>query len=102
MGPDFPTKEQVQERAEMSASCLGMIREMLEGLGINMERCPPMFYPEAIKNLYVWTAWASRDCERAHQWHGGDSGAAAKCINEAIRKHGEEQQAKDRVRRKPK
>lgn len=100
MGPDYPTKEQAQERAEMSASCLGMIREMLEGLGIDMTRCPPMFYPEAIKNLYVWTAWASRDCERTHQWHGGDSAATAKCIHEAIKKHGEEQQAKDRVKRK--
>ena len=68
---DSPTQEEIKERAEMSASCLGMIREMLEGLGIDMTRCPPMFYPEAIKNLYVWTAWASRDCERAHQWHGG-------------------------------
>lgn len=88
MGPDSPTKEEVNERAEMSASCLGMIREMLEGLGIDMTRCPPMFYPEAIKNLYVWTAQASRDCQIGHQWHGGDTLKAGECINSGIKKYG--------------
>lgn len=101
MGPE-PIKMDLKEQLAMSDSCFDMIKEMLVGLGIQMDACPPMFYPEAIKNLYVWTAWASRDCERAHHWHEGDPAASAKCIHEAIVKFGVEQQARERVRRKSK
>lgn len=99
MGPE-PIKMDLKDQLEMSDSCLGMIKEMLEGLGIQMDACPPMFYPEAIKNLYVWTAFASRDCQAAHGWHGTDDKAAAKCIHEGIVKYGKEKQEKDRGKRK--
>lgn len=89
-----------KDQLEMADACLDMIREMLVGLGIQMDACPPMFYPEAIKNLYVWTAYASRDCERDHKWHEGDPKASANCIHEGIKKYGREQQARERVRKK--
>lgn len=100
MAASEPTEKDLKEHIEMSDSCFAMIKEMLEGLGIQMDACPPMFYPEAIKNLYVWTAWASRDCERAHKWHEGDPAASANCIHEAIKKFGKDQQARERVGRK--
>lgn len=100
MGPDYPTKEDLKERAEMSSGCLLMVREMLEGLGIDMERCPPMFYPEAIKNLYVWTAKASRDCQIEHQWHGNDSLKAGECINAGIKKYGKLHREEGKGKRK--
>lgn len=31
--------------------CLGMIRDRLAELGIDMEHCPPMCYDDAIRNL---------------------------------------------------
>lgn len=31
--------------------CLGMIRDRLEELGIDMEHCPPMMYDDAIRSL---------------------------------------------------
>jgi hypothetical protein len=91
-----PIKMDLKDQLEMSDSCFDMIKEMLVGLGIKMDACPPMFYPEAIKNLYVWTAFASRDCQIAHGWHGEDKPASAKCIHEGIVKYGKEKAEKDR------
>jgi hypothetical protein len=73
------------ESLEMADSCLGMIRRSLEDKGISMEQCPPMFYPEAIHNLAVWTAKASRDCWRDHQWHNEESKAFADCMTAGIK-----------------
>lgn len=83
-----PTLKELKDADEMSRGCFEMIKEKLVDLGIRMDRCPPMFYPEAIHNLYVWTAKASRDCMRDHQWHGKDESAAAKCIHDAVIRYG--------------
>ncbi len=64
---------------EMANECLSMIREKLARV-IPMEHCPPMLYPEAIQNMFVWTARASRDCQVEHSWHHGDETLASKCI----------------------
>jgi hypothetical protein len=53
-----------------SDECLLLIKEKLEALGIEMTACPPMFYPEAIHNLFVWTAKASWECWGRHGFHG--------------------------------
>jgi len=95
-----PTLKELQDDAEMSRGCFDMIKDKLVNLGISMDACPPMFYPEAIHNLYVWTAFASRDCERDHKWHNGDSAASGKCIHERVVRYCKEQSAKERVRKK--
>jgi len=89
-----PTLKELKDDAEMSRGCFDMIKEKLVGLGIEMDACPPMFYPEAIHNLYVWTAKASRDCQRDHQWHGKDESAAAKCIHEGVIRYGQEREGR--------
>lgn len=63
------------------------IRETLSRLGVPMEHCPPMMYPEAIHNLAVWTARASRDCWRDHEWHKDDHAAFSKCMYDSIRRY---------------
>jgi hypothetical protein len=68
-------------------SILGQIKEVLAAKGIPMNACPPMLYPEAVHNLYVWTAMASRDCWRDHQWHNNDVGVAGKCLSEGVKRY---------------
>lgn len=72
----------------MANECLDEVKEGLIGSEIDMSACPPMFYREAIHNLYVWTARASRDCQRDHNWHDGDDKAVAKCLVASIRVQG--------------
>lgn len=70
--------------------CLWMIKKELEVLGIQMDSCPPMFYPEAIRNLFTWTALAARDCVVLHRWHDKNIDTVVRCIREAIvRRQGE-------------
>lgn len=77
---------------EMARACLDQIREGLEAKGISMEQCPPMFYPEAIHNLAIWTAKASRDCWRDHQWHNEDLKAVGACMAAGVKRYGAEAQ----------
>lgn len=73
---------------EMANECLYMIREKLASI-IPMDGCPPMFYPEAIHNLYVWAVKSSRDCQRDHNGHDGDEQAMAKCVVEKVKQYAE-------------
>jgi hypothetical protein len=41
-------RERLSEDHDMANGCLNMIREQLVALGIDMDKTPPMFYPEAI------------------------------------------------------
>lgn len=61
-----------------------MVKDKLAELGIQMDACPPMFFPEAINNLFVWTAQASRECSAAHGWHGMNERLVAQCIRDWI------------------
>lgn len=88
------TLKDALEALEMADSCLEMIRKGLDDKGIPMEQCPPMFYPEAIHNLAVWTAKASRDCWRDHQWHGEEVKALAACLTAGVKRYAAE--AKER------
>lgn len=80
-----PKKAKRFTAADDLRQVLKMIKEKLDGLGISMESCPPLFYPEAIHNLYVWTAKASRDCQAKHSWHGNNEKEVVKCIMARIK-----------------
>ena len=94
MSPKAVQKSQPEtpDDTGMAGECLAMIREKLARV-IPMEHCPPMLYPEAIQNMFVWTARASRDCQVEHSWHHGDEALASKCIKGKVgeyadKKHG--------------
>ncbi len=94
MSPKAVPKSQPEtlDDTGMAGECLSMIREKLARV-IPMEHCPPMLYPEAIQNIFVWKARASRDCQVEHSWHHGDETLASKCIKGkvgeyAAKKHG--------------
>lgn len=65
---------------------LSEVRKCLEGHGVSMDHCPPMFYPEAIHNLAVWSAKAGMECQRDHNWHDGDLKKVGECIHAWIKK----------------
>lgn len=90
------------ESLEMADSCLGMIRRSLEDKGISMEQCPPMFYPEAIHNLAIWTAKASRDCWRDHQWHNEEGSALGACMTVGVKRYAAEAEARFKAKAKEK
>lgn len=77
-------EEVVQAFIEMRDSLLE-IRKTLHSKGIPMEQCPPSMYSEAIHNLAVWVARASRDCWRDHEWHKDDHAAFSKCMRDSVR-----------------
>jgi hypothetical protein len=77
----------------MAGECLLEVRQGLEQLGVPMEGCPPMFYREAVHNLYVWSARAGRDCQRDHNWHDGNDEEVAKCIVANIKEQAKGQKA---------
>lgn len=74
---------------DASGECLALIGEKLETF-IPMDGCPPMFYPEAIHNLFVWSVKAGRDCQKEHDFHGKDEALQAACLREKIRKYATE------------
>lgn len=43
------------QEVEMANGCLIMVKEALEGLGVDMSACPPMMYPEAIRKAVADT-----------------------------------------------
>ena len=63
------------------------IRNALHSKGIPMEQCPPSMYSEAVHNLAVWVARASRDCWRDHEWHKDDHAAFSKCMYDSVRRY---------------
>jgi hypothetical protein len=81
------TKSELATQARAADDCLDSIKKTLEDLGVDMVACPPMFYPEAVSNLATWTARASRECQAAHGWHGGDEAAVAACLRAWIVGH---------------
>lgn len=62
-----------------------LIKEELIELGVQMDGCPPMWYPEAIHNLFVWTAMAARDCTIFHDFHKMDLRATRQCLVASIK-----------------
>lgn len=80
------TKNDLRSDVASGDHCLKLIKEQLANLGVHMDACPPMFYPEAIHNLFTWTAKASRECCALHGWHGGDEEKVIACIREQIEK----------------
>ena len=88
------TKNDLRAQAAADDSCLGEIRKALEGLGVEMDACPPMFYPAAVMNVATWTARAARQCHVDHGWHGGDDAAVAACIRTWIVEHQKQESAR--------
>jgi len=77
----------VMRELQDTEHCLDLIKEELAGYGVRMDSCPPMFYPEAIHNLFAWTARASGVCQKKHGWHGNNLARVAGCIKRWIQKH---------------
>lgn len=82
--PSRSTLKDLKERAESGYECLDLIREKLVGLGLDMDGCPPMFYPEAIHTLYARTARAAAECQKEHDSHKGDKQAWSACIHSKV------------------
>ena len=76
----------VQAALDMK-DCLLEIRDALQSKGVPMEQCPPSMYSEAIHNLAVWVARASRDCWRDHEWHKDDKAVFSKCMYDSIQRY---------------
>lgn len=70
------------------------IKLQLEELGVPMEGCPPMWYPEAIHNLFVWTVFATRECVALHDFHHGNNMEIRVCLKDRIQTYAK-QNSKD-------
>lgn len=81
------TKSTLTSDVGAADECLRMVKFKLEECGIQMDACPPMFYAEAIHNLFSWTALAARDCCALHGWHDKDEIKVVQCIKEWIARH---------------
>ncbi len=81
------TKSQLEGEVADCDQVLKMIKEKLQEFGIEMDACPPLFYPEAINNLFVWTATASWECWGRHGFHGEwkPGSKVAACIHKQIK-----------------
>jgi hypothetical protein len=84
------TQKVRRTRDDWKGECLQMVKEALQRHGVEMNACPPMFYPEAIHNLFVWGIMAALACCKAHGNQSQEH--QVKCISEWIR---ERQKTKD-------
>lgn len=80
------TKPSDKELLEMANDCLAEVEATLNGKGVPMDGCPPMFYPEAIHNLYVWTHEATRECGRKHRYHRNNKKLIGRCVVAGIKR----------------
>lgn len=66
-------------------TCLDLVREALVQHGVQMEKSPPMLYPEAIHNLFIWGIKAGQECLKNHGIQSQEH--QVKCISDWIAKH---------------
>lgn len=68
-----------------TGACLDLVREALMQHGVKMESCPPMLYPEAIHNLFVWGIRAGQECLKKHGAQPQEH--QIRCISDWIVRH---------------
>jgi hypothetical protein len=73
---------------DWKGECLHMVKESIEKRGVNMDGCPPMFYPEAIHNLFAWGIKGALACREAHG--NRDQKHLIECVLAWMKKHQEE------------